>query len=149
MMRVYIASSFRQLHAVQALRELLISDGHSIIDWTVKAPPLPAGLSAQERRTFYDTDESGDLYDFCARASGAFGRGPGADVVIYFGPAGQDAACEVGMAAASGILTLGVASDLEEPGLILSRAVRFWCDNVSQLRSVLQLCAVTSANATV
>lgn len=144
-MRIYIASSFRQLNAVQALRELLTADGHSVIDWTVKAPPLPAGLSAQERRVAYDSDEHGRLYDFCAGSCGAFGRDSGADAVIYFGPAGQDAACEVGMAAASGILTFGVAGALEEPGLVLSRAVHVWCENVRELRAMLHLCAVTAA----
>lgn len=140
-MRVYIASSFRHLHAVLMLRDLLQEDGYKVVDWTEKALPLPEGLSAAERRIAFDTDTRGLIYIFCAGACGAFGGENAVDAVIYYGPAGQDAACEIGMASASGIPTFGLAGHLEEPGLILTSAVACWCKDVCDLREKLRLCA--------
>ena len=123
-MNIYIASSARNLHGVQLLRDALIERGHNILDWTALAPPLPEHLSPEERRLALDSDERGEIFDFCAKACRE------ADALIYLGPAGQDAACEVGMAYAAGVPTIGLAAPVEKPGLILNRAVTFWAADV-------------------
>ena len=93
---IYIASSFRSLHAVHLLRDALTERGHTVMDWSKLAPPLPADMLPEERRAALDSDERGNIFRFCTHACGGV-----ADLVIYLGPAGQDSACEVGMATLS------------------------------------------------
>ena len=123
-MKIYIASSARNLHGVQLLRDALIERGHNILDWTAFAPPLPEHLSPEERRRALDSDERGEIFDFCSQACRQ------ADALIYLGPAGQDAACEVGIAHTAEVPTIGLAAPTEKPGLILSRAVNYWAKDV-------------------
>ncbi|UQZ90594.1 translation initiation factor 2 [Deltaproteobacteria bacterium Smac51] len=130
-MKIYIASSARNLHGVQLLRDALTERGHHILDWTALAPPLPDHLSPEERRLALDSDERGDIFAFCSKACME------AEALIYLGPAGQDAACEVGMAYAAGVPTIGLAAPTEKPGLILNRAVRFWASDVQACLEII------------
>ncbi len=131
-MNIYIASSAKNLHGVRLLRDALTARGHTVLDWTAMAPPLPDYLSPEERRMALDSDERGEIFDFCAKAS------TGAQALIYFGPAGQDAACEVGMAWAAGVPTIGLAAPTEKPGLILNRAVRFWAAGLEECLATIE-----------
>lgn len=117
---IYIASSFRNLHAVHMLRDALTDRGHTVMDWTAFAPLLPEGMRPEERRSVLDSDSRGKIFEFCTGASG------GADLVIYLGESGQDAACEVGIAWGSGVPVYGLAGFMEKPGLMLTRAVEKW-----------------------
>ncbi len=119
-MKIYIASSARNMHGVQLLRDALVARGHQILDWTALAPPLADHLSPEARRLALDSDERGEIFAFCAQACAE------ADLLIYLGPAGQDAACEVGMAYSAGVPVIGLAAPTEKPGLILTRAVTTW-----------------------
>lgn len=118
-MKIYIASSYRNLHAVQLLRDALTAEGHTIFDWTVFVPPVSA-YPASERKAALDAPGRLDVFAFCTEACGS------ADAVLYIGPAGQDSACEVGIAYAAGVPVLGLAGPLEEPGLILRKCVCRW-----------------------
>ena len=127
-MRIYIASSFRNLHAVQLLTAALEKDGHVVEDWSKLAPPIPSGLKPDEAKAIFDSDnERGEIFEFCTTASTQV------DLFIYLGPAGQDAACEVGLAAASGVPVFGLAGPLERPGLILSGLVDKWFSSAAEL----------------
>ena len=131
-MRIYIASSYRNLNAVLLLRDVLRSAGHEVLDWADKTPPPPDSMPVEERRRRFDSDEGGALFDFCANACGS------ADLVVYLGPAGQDAACEVGMAYVAGVPVFGIASPLECPGLILSRCVHQWFTEFAPFMQVIR-----------
>jgi hypothetical protein len=124
---IYIASSFRNLCAVQLLRDALRERGHTVMDWTKLAPPLPEGMSPEKRRMVLDSDERGEIFVACSEACARV------DLVIYLGQAGQDAACEVGMAYVSGTPVFGLAGPLEKPGLILARAVTRWVGDCGEL----------------
>jgi len=124
---VYIASSFRNVHAVKMLTDRLRAIGCIVLDWTSKAPPLPADMPIEERKLKLDADEYGDIFAFCVNACAC------ADLVIYIGPAGQDAACEVGIAWTVGVPVYGLRGKLEAPGLVLSKAVTRWFDDVGDL----------------
>ena len=126
-MRIYIASSARNMHGVQLLRDSLEERGHQILDWTAYAPPLADHLSPEARRLALDSDERGEIFALCAKACME------ADLLIYLGAAGQDAACEVGMAYAAQVPVLGLAAPTEKPGLILTRAVSVWFQDVKSL----------------
>ena len=140
-MNIYIASSWRNKHAVCLLRDALQDVGHIVRDWTTLAPPLPDDMSVEERRAVLDSDIRGDIFDFCADACGG-----GVDLVIYLGPAGQDAACEVAMAFASGVPVIGLAGPLEKPGLILSRCVGRWVQ-YEELHDAIQESALFAGGA--
>lgn len=131
-LKIYIASSFRNLHAVDLLMDRLQDAGHSVLDWTKFAPPLPAGMRPEERRSVLDSDSRGQIFEFCTSASG------GADLVIYLGESGQDAACEVGIAFNAGVPVFGLGGPLEAPGLILSRAVSAWFAKVPELLAAVE-----------
>ncbi len=130
-MKIYIASSFKNLHGVHLLRDKLQAMGHQVMDWSALAPPLPDGMPMEKRRVLLDSDERGEIFTFCANACAR------ADVVVYLGPAGQDAAAEVGIAYASGVPVLGLAGPLEAAGLILSRCVGKWFNQVDPLLAEL------------
>lgn len=124
---IYIASSFRNTHAVHMLRDSLRAHGHEVLDFTRYAPPLPEGMTPEERRAALDADERGEIFAFCTQACG------GADLVIYIGPSGQDSACEVGIAYNAGVPVFGLAGKLEVPGTILARAVTNWYGDTRHL----------------
>lgn len=125
-MTIYTASSFRNLHAVCLFHAALRAEvpGIQILDWTEKAAP-PEGMTPAQRREWFDTEQDGgQVYDFCRDAC------QNADLVVYFGAAGQDAGVEVGMAAAAGVPVLGIRGPLEAPGLMLHGAVGLWVRDV-------------------
>ena len=131
-MNIYIASSFKNLHAVHLLRDQLVRQGHQVLDWSALAPPLPEGMPPETRRRLLDSDERGDIFSFCLDAC------LHSDLVIYLGPAGQDAAAEVGLAYAGNVPVLGLAGPLEAPGLILTRCVKQWFTQAEALLASLE-----------
>lgn len=126
-MKLYIAASFRHLHAVRLLQNSLRAavPGIEILDWTELAAP-PLGLTPAQRREWMDTDLSGEVFRFCEAACGM------ADLVVYFGQSGQDAGVEVGMARAVGVPVLGILGPLEAPGLMLHGAVGLWVRDITE-----------------
>lgn len=134
-LNIYIASSFRNLHAVDLLTDRLRDAGHAVLDWTRFAPPLAEDLRPEERRALLDSDSRSLIFDFCTGASA------GADLIIYLGESGQDAACEVGIAFNAGVPVIGLGGPLEAPGLILSRAVARWFAKVPELLAAVECLA--------
>ena len=130
-MRVYIASSFKNVHAVRLLAKAMRSMGYTILDWTEKATP-PEGLSSAKRREWMDTDHGGEVFVFCAKACKE------ADFVIYLGTSGQDAGVEIGIAYGQGIPVLGIRGPLESPGLMLYGAGTVWVEHIEQAMSTLE-----------
>lgn len=131
-LNLYIASSFRNLHAVSLLTNRLREAGHFVLDWTRFAPPLPENMRPEERRALLDSDARGHIFDFCSQSSAR------ADLVIYLGQAGQDAACEVGIAWNAGVPVYGLGGPLEAPGLILSRSVSQWFNSTPDLLAAVE-----------
>ncbi|MDR2891571.1 MAG: translation initiation factor 2 [Deltaproteobacteria bacterium] len=128
-LNIYIATSAnRNLHAYLLLRDALTEDGHIIADWS-KLPefPLSPDMPLEERRERMSRAAYSRVYDFCSQAAAS------SDLVIYIGPAGQDAACEVGMAANAGVPIYGLRGFFEAPGTILGRAVTKWFDSPAAL----------------
>ena len=121
---VYTAASFRLLHAVRLFHDALRAriPQVRIWDWTDMGMP-PQGLTPEQRRRWFDTEQQGgQVYRFCRDACAS------ADVVVYLGHSGQDAGVEVGLAVGAGVPVIGVAGPLEAPGLMLHGAVSVWVD---------------------
>lgn len=122
---VYVASSFKHLHAVRLLNRALRELGYRVLDWSEKATP-PEGLNAAQRREWMDTDHGGEVFVFCENACMV------SDLVIYLGTSGQDAGVEIGMARGRGRPIMGIRGPLESPGLMLHGAVSVWVDSVEE-----------------
>ena len=121
--RLYIASSFRNLHAVRLFGRALNTSDFELLDWTAKAKP-PEGLTPAERRM--DADHGGEVFAFCEEAC------RNADIIVYLGSSGQDAGVEVGIARGCGVPVLGVRGPLEAPGLMLYGAGSIWVEHVEE-----------------
>lgn len=130
-MKLYVASSYRNLSAVLTLQDALRDAGHQVLDWTAFAPSFPPSLTPEERKVIMDAPEHKEAALFCVRSCGY------ADALIYLGPAGQDAACEVGIAYAAGVPVLGIAAPGEKPGLILAYCVARWFHDAAALIAFL------------
>lgn len=137
---IYIASSFKNLYAVQLLAAELQNAGCVVLDWTEKATP-PSGLSPSERRVWMDTDHGGSVFSFCETAC------RNADLVIYLGASGQDAGVEVGIARGAGVPVLGIRGPLESPGLMLHGAVMRWVEQITDIRPLIQKLVETSTGS--
>lgn len=130
--RIYIAASFRHMHAVRLLGRELRGMGFDILDWTEKAA-LPPGLTPAQRRVWMDTDqEGGQVFSFCREACLE------ADLLVYYGASGQDAGVEVGLACGAGVPVLGIRGPLEAAGLMLHGAMTAWADTVEDALDLLQ-----------
>ncbi len=129
-MQVYIASSFKNIHAVKLLSKYMRGLGYNILDWTEKATP-PEGLNSSQRREWMDTDHGGEVFRFCEQACMK------ADFLIYLGTSGQDAGVELGIAHGLSIPILGIRGPLESPGLMLHGVITTWVEDVEQAVKIL------------
>lgn len=140
---IYIATSAgRNLHAYFLLRDRLEESGHRVLDWT-KLPefPLDPDMPADLRRRESNRDTFGKVFAFCAEAATS------ADVTIYLGPSGQDAACEVSLAWSLGVRTFGLRGLFEAPGTILNRVIKEWFDDPLSLLQAVERLAEEKAEA--
>lgn len=128
-MNIYIASSWKNQHAVEMLSGLL-RHRNNVTVWSfvennhgehkvdgdgMKIPFEEWVWSDQGRRSFvYDTDGASK-----------------ADLVIYISPSGTDAWCEVGIAWASGVPIMGLHAKGEQCGLM--RRTMDWYDDYCEL----------------
>jgi hypothetical protein len=125
-MKIYIASSWKNQHAVEMLTDLLRSKGHEILSFVENnhgeghgaEKPIPFEEwvhSAQASRSFeYDTNGATQ-----------------SDLVIYISPSGTDAWAEIGAAWATGRPILGLWAKGEQAGLM--RKMVMWFSNFRAL----------------
>ena len=135
---IYIASSWKNQHAVQMLTLLLRTRGHEVLSFVENNHGEQAGhlATAHGRPVALDDwikSDSGER-SFTYDTEGA----TKSSLVIYIGPSGCDAWAEVGAAWASGVPILGLHSKGEQVGL-MRRMIRRWANNFQDL-----LCAVDS-----
>lgn len=112
-MVIYIASSWRNQHAVEMLSSLLRERGHKVISFVEAAVEVEgrSGLAfdvdewiaSEDGRRKFDYDTKGATRS---------------ELVIYIGPSGTDAWAEVGAAWASGVPVIGLYAKGEQAGLM-------------------------------
>jgi hypothetical protein len=114
--RVYIASSWKNQHAVELLTAELRRLGLTVLSFVEnnhgeydKDVPFEAWCAGEQGRQSFEYDTKGATR---------------ADVVIYVGPSGTDAWAEVGAAWAAGRLILGLWAKGEGAGLM--RRMVYW-----------------------
>lgn len=132
-MRIYIASSWKNQHAVEMLTDFLESLGrsHQVISFVRQAD------QDEGRANFGDStldqwieSEAGERkFDFDLQGAME------SDLVIYVGPSGTDAWAEVGAAYGSGVPIFGLWSKGEQAGL-MRRMVAWFKDYRELLNAV-------------
>lgn len=125
-LKIYIASSWKNQHAVEMLTDLLRQKGHEVVSFVEKNFDE---LNVIAKIGFDEWINSGDgekafMYDTDGATK--------SDLVIYISPSGKDAAAEVGTAWACGIPILGLYAKGEDFGL-MRRMMRGWYYNYREL----------------
>jgi hypothetical protein len=127
-MLIYIASSWKNQHAVEMLTDLLEERGHTVHSFIRKAAEdegranfgtfsLDKWIESEDGRAKFEYDLDGATMS---------------DLVIYLGPSGTDAWAEVGAAWAAGVMILGLWAKGEQAGL-MRRMVSAWLKDYRDL----------------
>lgn len=131
-MKIYIASSWANQHAVEMLTHCLRDYEHEVISFVEKAVTNEG--RANLKFDFIEWINSNDgKQKFIYDTEGA----TKSDLVIYIGPSGTDAWAEVGAAWASGVPILGLWAKKEQAGL-MRRMIRKWFTNYEDLLFYIQ-----------
>ncbi|MGB8510066.1 MAG: hypothetical protein WCD76_16930 [Pyrinomonadaceae bacterium] len=136
-MIIYIASSWKNQHAVEMLTALLRERGHEILSFVENNHCENPNASANERAYIKPVP----FDEWCASRDGLRSfeydtRGATeSELVIYIGPSGTDAWAEVGAAWGRGVEVLGLWAKGEQAGL-MRRMVTWFEDYKSLLRYV-------------
>lgn len=119
-MRIYIASSWKNQHAVEMLTDVLRSSGHEIASFIENnygeghGPDKPMNFDE-----WVETDQADRSFLYDVR------NATRSDLVVYIGPSGTDAWAEVGAAYASGLPVYGLWAKGEQSGL-MRKMVRWY-----------------------
>jgi len=135
-MRIYIAASWKHQHAVEMLTAFLREAGHTVLSFvennhgeqSAHLALRPDGSEIPfEEWVWSDRGLRSFNYDTDGARS--------ADLVVYVGPSGMDAAAEVGIAWANNRPVLGLAGKGEQFGL-MRRMIDWHSDYRSLLSTV-------------
>lgn len=125
-MKIYIASSWANVHAVEMLTKLLRDAGHEVASF------VEYGTKPDEVNKWGDFDkwvwsENGED-KFVYNVKGIIN----ADMVIYLGPSGIDTWAEIGYAYASSKSVYGITNTLKDK-VGLNRRMVVWVDGFETL----------------
>lgn len=116
-MKIYIASSWKNQHAVELLTQILRDENHEVMSFIENNHGERPGAKTRDGKPI-DFDAwvwgSGGAASFEYDTRGA----TKSDLVIYISPSGTDAWAEVGAAWASNIPILGLHAKGEQSGLM-------------------------------
>ncbi|HDY89862.1 MAG TPA: hypothetical protein ENH82_17310 [bacterium] len=133
-MKIYIASSWKNQHAVEMLTTLLKDKGHEVLSFVennygeghnhIAKVPMPfeewVTTEHAEQSFKYDTDGATK-----------------SDLVIYISPSGKDAAAECGMAWAKGIPIIGLIAKGEDFGL-MRKMMHDWVSRYTEIIEMVE-----------
>ena len=127
-MKVYIASSWRNQHAVEMLTELLREKGHEVISFVERAvnDEGRSGLKFDFEK-WINSQDGQDKFQYDTNGATQ------ADIVIYISPSGMDAWAEVGAAWGCGKpVIFGLYAKGETVGL-MRKMITAWFDRYQDL----------------
>lgn len=130
-MKVYIASSWKNQHAVELITERLRAMGCEVMSFVENNHGEQDGHLATENgkpQAFDEwcvSDRGRKSFEYDTRGATE------SDIVIYVGPSGCDAWAEVGAAWSRGVPVIGLIAKGEQVGLM--RRMATWVGNVREL----------------
>jgi hypothetical protein len=130
-MNIYIASSWRNQHAVQLLSAELRRRGHlvaSFVDEAIRREGKELDFK-RDIDQWIESDAGRTKYNYDRQ------HAVSANIVIYIGPSGCDAWAEVGLAAGADVPILGLLSKGETIGLM--RHIVTWYRTADDLLAAL------------
>ena len=126
-MKIYIASSWKNQHAVEMLTSMLRKNGHEVLSFVENNHG--EGHGAEKPMDFEEwihTDQAERSFSYDTEGATR------SDIVVYIGPSGTDAWAEVGAAWAAGRSILGLWAKGEPAGL-MRKMMTGWFDNFHDL----------------
>ncbi len=130
-MKIYIASSWKNQHAVEMLTDLLRVRGHEVVSFVEQA------VCAEGRGQNLKFDVNKWIESKAGKKKFEYDTegATKSDLVIYIGPSGTDAWAEVGAAWASGKPIIGLWAKGEQAGLM--RRMVTWCGDFREILKAL------------
>lgn len=122
-MKIYIASSWKNQHAVEMLTDILRAKGHEILSFVENNHSEGHGAEKPvnfEEWVKTEKAEKSFMYD----VKGALGS----DLVVYVGPSGTDAWAEVGIAWKAQVEIYGLWAKGEPAGLMRKLVTKWFTD---------------------
>lgn len=142
-MKIYIASSWKNQHAVEMLTAILRDNNHEVISW-VENNYGEDHNHVTKKFSFEDwvnSPEADQSFEFDTQGATQ------SDLVIYLGPSGKDACAEVGAAWASGVPVIGLYAKGEDLGLMRKMMLRWYDRYTDVIDAVEEIQATISLNA--
>jgi len=139
-LNIYIASSWKNQHAVEMLTSILREKGHKILSFIENN--YGEGHGAVKPINFEEwvkTDQAEDSFAFDTKGATE------SDLVIYIGPSGTDACAEVCAAWGAGVPILGLWAKGEQAGLM--RKMVSWYDDFNILLNEVEAMAIENSYA--
>ncbi len=131
-MKIYIASSWKNQHAVEMLTTHLRDSGHEVISWIENnfGEDHNHVTKKFDFETWVNSKESDQSFDFDTTGATT------CDLLIYVGPSGKDAAAECGMAWAKKIPIIGLYAKGEDLGLMRKMMLKWYSRYTDVLKAV-------------
>jgi hypothetical protein len=131
-MQIYICSSWKNQHAVEMLTEMLEQRGHTVISFVRKAAidEGRAHFGSFSMESWINSNVGIEKFDFDTRGATT------SDLVIYIGPSGMDAGCEIGAAWHAGVPIYGLWAKGEQIGL-MRHMINLWFKDYKELLQAL------------
>lgn len=130
--KIYIASSWKNKHAVEMLTALLRAQGAEVLSFIENGyqntNPGTTGMTSEE---WIDSEAGDRCFHFDVESAMS------CNLFIYVGPSGQDASAEAGMAFAKKITMVGLDAKGEGFGL-MTRMFDHWFDRYPELLEFTQ-----------
>ena len=142
-MEIYIASSWKNQHAVQMLTDVLRDRCHVVLSFIENNHGENPNSSTNERKS----DKPVPFDEWCNSSDGLRSfdydtqSATTSDLVIYIGPSGTDAWAEVGAAYASRVPVIGLWAKGEQVGLM--RRMVTWFEDYADLLTFVNSLAVS------
>lgn len=134
-MKIYIASSWKNQHAVEMLTAMLRENHHEVISWVENNygenhNHVTKKFSFEE---WVNSPEANQSLEFDTNGATK------SDMVIYLGPSGKDACAEVGAAWAAGVPVIGLFAKGEDLGLMRKMMTKWYSRYTEVLTAVEQI----------
>lgn len=133
-MKIYIASSWKNQHAVELLVDILEKEGNTVISFVRKADKDESRINWKRAEETFEkwvtSEKAHEKFVFDTQGASQ------SDLVIYVGPSGVDAWAEIGVAWQSGKKILGLWAKGEQIGLMRYMISEWFSDYRELLKAI-------------